>query len=462
MSGTPAPIEPDERDGEEPTALRRAIGPGLLLMFIVGDMLGGGIYALVGEVGAEVGGAIWTAFLAAFVLAALTAFAYAELVTKYPRAAGAALYTNQAFGLQFFTFMVAFAVMASGITSASTLARGFSGDSLAHLLGTDMPVIPVSIAFLVAVAALNMRGVAESLKTNVVFTLIEIFGLLLIVLVGIVAFGDGSADVSRNFDFKDGDSVFLAIVGGTTLAFYALIGFEDSVNLAEETKRPSTTYPKALFGGLAIVGVLYMGVTFIASAVVPTDELAGSSAPLLQVVEIGPARAADEALRSDHAVRARQRRLDQHDHGLAARLRHVERGRRRPRLRPRAAEAQDAVGRDPVHDRRSPWSSSRPATSRRSPTRPCSCCSACSRSSTSRCSSCAGTRSSTSTSTPRALPVLGALVCVFLITQTEAEVILRGGIILLVGAALYLLSEFFRRREGDGRAGARRRPKLGG
>jgi amino acid transporter len=78
-------------EGESGSALRRAIGPKLLTVFIIGDILGAGIYALVGEVGAEVGGAIWTAFMAAFVLALFTAFAYAELVSKYPRAAGAAL-----------------------------------------------------------------------------------------------------------------------------------------------------------------------------------------------------------------------------------------------------------------------------------------------------------------------------------------------------------------------------------
>jgi basic amino acid/polyamine antiporter, APA family len=102
---------PQRREAEQRTALRRAIGPRLLTVFVVGDILGAGIYALVGEVGAEVGGAIWSAFLAAFVLALFTAFAYAELVSKYPRAAGAALYTHKAFGLPFFTFIVAFAVM---------------------------------------------------------------------------------------------------------------------------------------------------------------------------------------------------------------------------------------------------------------------------------------------------------------------------------------------------------------
>jgi basic amino acid/polyamine antiporter, APA family len=272
--------------GESPTALKRTIGPGLLLLFVVGDILGGGIYALVGEVGGEVGGAIWSSFLAAFLLAGLTASAYAELVTKYPRAAGAALYANRAFGRRFVTFMVAFAVMASGIASAGTLARAFAGDSLAAFV--DLPVIPVALLLIVAIAALNLRGVSSSLKANAVLTVIEVLGLLLIVAIGIAAFGEGSADASRNLEFKQGESVFLAILGGTSLAFYAMIGFEDSVNLAEEARRPSRTYPRVLLGGLLATGLLYLAVTFIASAVVDTDRLAGSSAPLLQVVEAGP------------------------------------------------------------------------------------------------------------------------------------------------------------------------------
>jgi len=272
--------------GEVETELKRAIGPRLLTVFILGDVLGAGIYALVGEVGAEVGGAIWTSFLAAFVLAVFTAFAYAELVSKYPRAAGAALYTNKAFGAPFFTFVVAFAVMSSGIASASTLARAFAGDYLSEFV--DLPLVLAAIAFLAIVAAINLRGIAESVQVNLVLTAIEVTGLVLIVLIGLVAVGDGSADFSRNFEFKEGEGVFAAIVAGTALSFYAMIGFEDSVNVAEETREPSRTYPRALFLGLAIAGGLYLLVTMAASAVVPTGDLTGSDAPLLEVVEQGP------------------------------------------------------------------------------------------------------------------------------------------------------------------------------
>ena len=252
----------------------------------MGDILGAGIYALVGEVGAEVGGAIWAAFLAAFVLALFTAFAYAELVTKYPRAAGAALYTHKAFRRPFLTFMVAFAVMSSGIASASTLARAFAGDYLGEFV--DLPLVLAAIGLIVIVAAINLRGISESVRVNVVLTAIEVTGLILIVVIGVAALGEGSGDFSRNFEFKEGESVFAVIVGGTTLAFYAMIGFEDSVNVAEETKRPERSFPSALFVGIATAGTLYLLVTLTASYVVPTSQLAGSDAPLLEVVEVGP------------------------------------------------------------------------------------------------------------------------------------------------------------------------------
>jgi Amino acid permease len=123
---------------------------------------------------------------------------------------------------------------------------------------------------------------------NLVLTGIEVFGLLLIVAIGGAALGEGSGDFSRNFEFKEGESVFAAIVGGTALAFYAMIAFEDSVNVAEETKRPSRSFPRALFIGIAIAGTLYLLVTLTTSFVVPTGRLLGSDAPLLEVVEEGP------------------------------------------------------------------------------------------------------------------------------------------------------------------------------
>jgi APA family basic amino acid/polyamine antiporter len=266
--------------------LRRGIGPWLLLFFVLGDIVGAGIYALVGEVGGLVGGAIWAAFLCAFVLAIFTAASYAELVTKYPRAGGSATYVNNAFRRPFVSFMVAFAVMASGITSASTLTLAFSGDYLSQFI--NVPVIAAAVVFMLLITGINFYGISESVRINVILTCVEITGLILIILIGIVALGAGTGDPGRAFEFKEGTSVLGAILAGTVLAFYALIGFDDSVNVAEETQHPSRNYPRAIFGALLLAGVIYLLVTFTTSMVVPTGILAESSGPLLEVVERGP------------------------------------------------------------------------------------------------------------------------------------------------------------------------------
>ncbi len=289
-AGRATPVGPVPRPpGAEPpedTSLRRGISRPALLVFVVGDMLGAGIYALVGEVGAEVGGAIWTAFAVALVLAVLTAGAYAELTTKYPRAGGAAYYVNRAFGRPVLTFLLTFAVMASGVASASTLARGFGGDYLGAFV--ELPVLPVALLFILLVALVNYRGIVESVRVNVAFTAVEALGLLLIVVIGVVAVASGTGEPGRALEFKPGGTVPGLVLAGAGLSFYALIGFEDSANVAEEVVEPRRAYPFALFGGLAVAGVLYLLVTFTAAMVVPTKRLAGSSSPLLEVVQVGP------------------------------------------------------------------------------------------------------------------------------------------------------------------------------
>lgn len=271
--------------GTDPT-LKRAITRPMLLVFIVGDVLGAGIYALVGVVADRVGGAIWAAFLLALVLALLTAFAYAELVTKFPEAGGAAVWANRAFGVPLLTFIVAFAVMMSGVTSAATLARAFGGDYLAVF--ASLPVAPVGVVFIVVLGLINVRGIAESVRVNLGLTAVECLGLLLVVVIGVAALLDGGGDPARALAFTDGETVPLAILSGAALAFYALIGFEDSVNVSEETRDPQRAYPFALFGGLLVAGAIYLVVTVVASMVVPTQRLAVSSGPLLEVVGRGP------------------------------------------------------------------------------------------------------------------------------------------------------------------------------
>ena len=281
----------EDTDAQGEPALKRVMGPGLLLLFIVGDILGTGVYALTGQVAAEVGGAAWVPFLVAFVVATITAFSYLELVTKYPQAAGAALYTHKAFGIHFITFIVAFVVMSSGITSASTASRAFASN-LSLGFGLDLGnggIVLVALGFMLLVALVNFRGVGESVKANVVLTLVELSGLLLVIMVGLFAIFGGDADFSRvvAFDTPDDKNIFLAVTTATSLAFFAMVGFEDSVNMAEETKNPSRIFPKMMLTGLTITGVIYVLVSIAAVALVPVGTLAGSDTPLVEVVKAG-------------------------------------------------------------------------------------------------------------------------------------------------------------------------------
>lgn len=278
--------------GEERTELKRAIGPKLLLLFIVGDILGTGVYSLTGRVASEVGGAAWAPFIVAFAVALVTAFSYLELVTKYPKAAGAALYTHKAFGIHFLTFLVAFTVMCSGVTSASTAANAFAAN-LADGFGLDGEnstlVLGIALAFMLLVAAVNFRGVSESVKANVVLTAVELSGLLLVILVGIYAATGGKADFSRVtvFDTGGDKSVFLAITAATSLAFFAMVGFEDAVNMAEETHDPVRNFPKMMLTGLGITGLIYVLVAIFSVALVPVGELGEGDTPLTKVISAG-------------------------------------------------------------------------------------------------------------------------------------------------------------------------------
>lgn len=266
------------------TPLKRTIGRKVLLLFVVGDILGAGIYALTGKIAAEVGGAIWLPFLCAFVLAGLTAASYAELVGRFPQAAGAALYANRAFKRPFLTFMVAFAVMMSGITSASAAARAFGGDYLAEFF--TVPTLAAAWFFLLAITAVNLIGISESVKVNVVLTVVEATGLLVILAIGAWALVSGDGEPARTLELETEGAPLIAVLGATALAFYALLGFEDSVNLAEETQKPRRDFPRALFGGLAVAGVIYLGVAFTTSMLVDTETLAESTGPLLEVVKV--------------------------------------------------------------------------------------------------------------------------------------------------------------------------------
>ncbi|MBA2551383.1 MAG: APC family permease, partial [Nocardioidaceae bacterium] len=265
--------------------LERSITGKLLFFYVLGDVLGSGIYALIGVIALEVGGAFWMAFVVGVTVAMLTGFAYAELITKYPQAAGAALYVHKAFGNRILTFIVTFCMLAASIAAAGALALVFGGPYFQEFL--DIPSKVTAVVFIILLALLNFRGISESVKANLVMSLIEVSGLLLILLIGAVVLGSAEANLSQPFEFNEGNTA-LVILGGAAIAFFAMTGFENAANVAGETQNPSKVFPRALLGGMALAGLMYLLVAFIASMVAPLDDLAGSTSGLLVVVKAGP------------------------------------------------------------------------------------------------------------------------------------------------------------------------------
>lgn len=271
---------------QDDAPLRRALDGRLLTLFVVGDVLGAGIYTLVGEAAGRAGGALWLALAVALGLALLTAASYAELVTRFPRAGGAAVFARRAFRSEAVAFLVGFCGIAAGVTSVGALAVAFGGEYLAALVA--LPPVPVAVGFLVVLALLNARGITESMRANVVMTLLESAGLVLIVVLGAVLVGRGQADPAQ-LSVVPGEGaggVAAAVVAAAALAFYSFVGFETSANMVEETVDPRRTFPRALFGGLLLAGALYVLVGLTVTLTVPLDRLAGSTGPLLEVVRI--------------------------------------------------------------------------------------------------------------------------------------------------------------------------------
>ncbi|TYC99947.1 APC family permease [Arthrobacter echini] len=294
-----------DRASESPAAtgepeLKRVLGPKLLLLFIVGDILGAGVYAVTGTMAGTVGGIVWLPFLLAFIVATMTALSYLELVTQYPQAAGAALYTHKAFGIHFVTFLVAFAVVCSGITSASTSANVLAQNFFGGLEVNGWMEVPgqgvitlVALGFMLLLAVVNLRGVGESVKFNVVLTLVEMTALCIVIGVGFYAMAQGNGNVGEVFVFSDlqDKGLFLAVTAATSIAFFAMVGFEDSVNMVEETKNPERIFPRTMLTGLGIAVVFYMLVAISVVTVLSPTELEGirasEGAALLEVVQKG-------------------------------------------------------------------------------------------------------------------------------------------------------------------------------
>ncbi|MBK0392594.1 amino acid permease [Ramlibacter algicola] len=263
-------------------ALIRSIGPFQLTLYGLGSMLGSGIYGLVGQAAGQVGNLVWASFLVAMAAALLTALSYASLGSRHPRAGGAAFVTQKAYGRPLLSFVVGLAVVCSGLASVATQSQVFAGNLVALLPGASMPPRAAAAGFLLVVASLVLRGIRESMWVNVVFTLVEAGGLLLVIAVGLRYWG--SVDLLEMPASAGGEPAVLLVMQGAVLTFFAYIGFEDTLNVAEECRDPQRTVPIALVTAMLVGATIYVAVAITAVSVVPWQDLSQAPGPLTEVM----------------------------------------------------------------------------------------------------------------------------------------------------------------------------------
>ena len=267
----------------DPPQLRRSLGFWALVFYGVGDILGAGIYALVGKVAGVAGSASWAAFSVALLVAGLTALTYAELGGRFPRSAGESFFTQQAFGRPTLALLVGWMVLSSGVLSLATVSVAFGG----YMSGL-VPGLPQSVTvggILLLLAAINFRGMRESSTTNIVATMVELTGLLIVIVAGALFLSeDNDASIGQTIAASSEVS-WTNVARGAALGFFAFIGFEDMVNVAEEVKDPERNMPRAILVALVVTGFIYLLVVVVATSVVAPPTLADSEAPLLTVVQ---------------------------------------------------------------------------------------------------------------------------------------------------------------------------------
>jgi amino acid transporter len=270
----------DTKSNSNPV-LRRSLSLPLVCLYGLGNILGAGVYVLVGKVAGEAGYLAPVAFLLASVIAGVTAFTFAELSSRYPLSAGEAVYVQQGIGIKNLSFAVGLLIILTGIVSAATIANGFTGYLAVFI---ELPDWLVIIGLLFSLCLIAIWGIAESVSAAALFTLLEVGGLILILYVVAPAFVDLPL---RQFDFipDTNTDTWPGIFSGAFLAFYAFIGFEDMVNVAEEVKNPRRNMPLAILFAVLFATVLYIAIAICALLVLTPAELNQSDAPLASVYE---------------------------------------------------------------------------------------------------------------------------------------------------------------------------------
>src|SRR5262245_14202685 len=260
-------------------SLKREAGWFQVVTYGVGNIIGAGIYVLVGEASGLAGGLIWLSFIIGSIVALFSGLSYAELSSMYPRAASEYVYLGRAYGNRMLSFLTQWTMLLTEIVAAAAVSLGFAGYFSAEFGVSELPVAAI---LLVLISLISVMGVRSSLRVNTVLSLVAVGGLIFVVLasfsrIGAVSYSTAPAGLS-------------GVLGASILVFFAYIGFDNMSNISEETKSPERNIPRGVLTALGLSTILYVLVGLAAVSLAPPQELARSQAPFAFAVSmaLGP------------------------------------------------------------------------------------------------------------------------------------------------------------------------------
>lgn len=259
--------------------LKRDVSLTLLVFYGLGNILGAGIYVLIGKIAGISGIFIPFSFMIACIVVLFTALSYAELSSRFPYSAGEALYAKEAFDSKTLSIAIGVIISLSGILSSATILHGFNGYISQFI---NLPPYITSTLVISILCIVCILGIGQSVKVASILTVVEIFGLFYIIFIGVDKLPFDTIEFSKlipPFEI----SIWYSISLGAFLAFYAFIGFEDMVNIAEEVKEPTKTMPKAIIIALLVATIIYILVALVSVLAIEPKTLAQSTSPLADV-----------------------------------------------------------------------------------------------------------------------------------------------------------------------------------
>jgi APA family basic amino acid/polyamine antiporter len=278
----------------EESGLRRAVGALDLTALGLGAIIGTGIFVIIGEAIGDSGPAIVLSFVLAGLTCIFSALSYSEMASAIPVSGSAYTYSYATMG-ELVAWVIGWDLVLEYGLSVAAIAVGWGQyfndltdsvfnftlpDAIALAPGEGGTFNVPAVFVVLAIAAVLMAGVKESARTNTIMVGIKLVILGMFIVVGISAF---NGDHFHNF----APHGFSGISDAAAVIFFAYIGFDAVSTASGESKNPGRDLPIAIIGSLIIATVLYIIVAVVAVGALDAGSLAKSDAPLSAALRDG-------------------------------------------------------------------------------------------------------------------------------------------------------------------------------